>query len=838
MGEAQSETLKHFKGREMSASTLRWHGHWIGHQPRAATGTPADFLTGGGPSREFSRSMFRKTFALEVVPAEARARITADSRYVLWVNGHEVGRGPVRSQPYRQRYDSYDLAPYLAAGRNVIAVLVTYYGRPMSFWQPAPAASNTDAALVLEAQLGDRTLVSNESWRVQRSDAWSLLAGTHAGEGMPVEIVDAREVPRGWHDADFDDSDWRQAPLLPAIHPASLGETRPPTYPFGRLLPRGISQLVGDRVEPARLLDSSTRNAPVWKGDHPVTRVTQALLADVTSTCTAKLPASFDIAPGEVHVFSVDFGRIVAGFVELDLEAPVGTVVDMHHREKVFRPELAWSGEDPETGARYVAAGTDDQFAALEINGLRYLHLVVHAAQAVSVTLKRLEVREYLYPRTGQAYFRSDDPQLDALYRAGIRTVQLNSLDSYTDCPTREQRAWVGDAVVHQMVDLATNDDWGLARNYLELSDSPRPDGILPMVVAGDVEASGALTIPDWSLSWIHGLHIQYWHDGDLETVRRHLPTAERILRWYTDYLDERGTISDVPEWNLVDWASIFLSGRSSILTALWARGLAEFAELSDAVGNSGSASWASGLYESAAKGYQDFWDSERDLYVDHILNGRRQPAASQVAQASAIISGLAPKERWSPLVDLMTDADRLVVRSWVGSETGGYDHERFAQQMRGIQQIDWDPEREMVIAEPFFSYAVHDAVARAGRAEFMIDLIRRWEEFLVDGYDTFGECWGWGTPVHGWSSTPTRDLVWYVLGITPAEPGYRRVRVAPRLGRLRLCAGAVPTPHGLIDVRVSGAEAEIDSPVPIVVVHENGTATELEAGHRRATIR
>ena len=109
------------------------------------------------------------------------------------------------------------------------------------------------------------------------------------------------------------------------------------------------------------------------------------------------------------------------------------------------------------------------------------------------------------------------------------------------------------------------------------------------MVVAGDIEASGGLTIPDWSLSWIHGLHIQYWHDGDLETVRRHLPSAERVLRWYTSYLDERGTIADVPEWNLVDWASIFLSGRSSILTALWARGLNDFAELSDAVGNAGS---------------------------------------------------------------------------------------------------------------------------------------------------------------------------------------------------------------------------------------------------------
>jgi hypothetical protein len=64
-----------------------------------------------------------------------------------------------------------------------------------SVWQSAPAGSNTDAALVFEAQVGDRTLVSDDSWRVQRPAAWSLLAGTHAGEGVPVEIVDAPGSP-------------------------------------------------------------------------------------------------------------------------------------------------------------------------------------------------------------------------------------------------------------------------------------------------------------------------------------------------------------------------------------------------------------------------------------------------------------------------------------------------------------------------------------------------------------------------------------------------------------------------------------------------------------------
>ncbi len=825
--------------------TTRWSGHWIGLEARALDPLTSG-LHGGPRDAPFSRSLFRRTFLLDGVPAQVPARLTADSRYVLWVNGQEVGRGPARSQPARQRYDSYDLAPYLVAGPNVIAVLVTYYGRATSFWQPAPAGSSTDAVLVFEARLGDGhgdgELVSDAAWRVHRSSAWSLPGDATASiEGVPVEILDARELPRGWRDAGFDDAAWAPAAVVGATHIGGLAESRPPTYPFGRLLPRGISAQVGSRVAPAGVLDVSSRPAVEWATDHPATRVRQVLGTEPLATGPAELPAAFEVGPGRVQHLLVDFGRIVAGFVELDLSAQAGTTVELYYREKPFRAEQAARSSDvsdPATGARYVAAGGPGTFAALELNGLRYVHLVVHADHEATVTVSRVEVREHLYPRTGHAYFRSDEPALDALYRAGIRTVQLNSLDAYTDCPTREQRAWVGDGVVHQMVDLVTNEDWGLARNYLELGDSPRPDGILPMVVVGEAEFGGGLTIPDWSLSWTHGVHVQYLHDGDLDAVRRHLPTTERILRWYTAYVDEHGTVADVPEWSLVDWSSIFLSGRSSILTALWARSLAEFAELSEATGNRGSAAWARDLYAAAAKGYEDFWDADRGLYVDHIVDGERRPAASQAANASAIISGLAPADRWAGIIERITDTDRLVVRSWIGSETGGYDAQKVRDQAEGIQRIDWDAEREIVLAEPFFAYAVHDAVAKAGRADLLVDLIRRWDQFLTDGYDTFGECWGWGTPVHGWSCTPTRDLVAYVLGITPAEPGYARVRVAPRLGRLRQAAGAVPTPHGPVEVRVSGSEAAIESPVRVLVVTEGGSEVELPAGTHRVQVR
>jgi hypothetical protein len=47
-----------------------------------------------------------------------------------------------------------------------------------------------------------------------------------------------------------------------------------------------------------------------------------------------------------------------------------------------------------------------------------------------------------------------------------------------------------------------------------------------------------------------------------------------------------------------------------------------------------------------------------------------------------------------------------------------------------------------------------------------------------------------------------------------------------------------VPTPHGLIEVRITGADAEIDSPVPAVVVRENGSEIELDAGTNNMTVR
>ena len=208
-----------------------------------------------GPCRLVSTRRHRRPTAcsakrvhLDQVPDRAPARVTADSRYALFVNGQEVFRGPIRSQPRRLHYDLFDLAPYLQPGENVLAVYVKYYGTPKSYWMPAAPnlTLGKTGILVFEANLGAAGwLVSDASWKARKADAWSddwrNDIDDPVGGGVPVEIFDARRFPHDWRDAGFDDSGWGAAQVVPAMHIGGFAHTQPPTDPYGPLYPRPIA---------------------------------------------------------------------------------------------------------------------------------------------------------------------------------------------------------------------------------------------------------------------------------------------------------------------------------------------------------------------------------------------------------------------------------------------------------------------------------------------------------------------------------------------------------------------------------------------------------------------
>jgi hypothetical protein len=413
----------------------------------------------------------------------------------------------------------------------------------------------------------------------------------------------------------------------------------------------------------------------------------------------------------------------------------------------------------PSVGFRYVTRGSDDVFESFDPLGMRFAALSIRGATA-PVRIHRLEVHERLYPVAPGASFACSDPELERIYQVGLRTVALTAHDAYLDCPTREQRGWVGDSVVHQMVHLTTNADWGLARWHPQLALSPRPDGMLPMAAGGDVEAS-AVTIPEWALHWVRSIWNLWRYTGDRALVQSLLPGVEGVLRWFLPYRGAGGLIRHVEQWVLIDWAALHLADTSACLNAQWARGLLEFAEMSEWLGDAGRAAWAHGLRAEVAAAFELFWDEARGSYVDHAVDGVPQRPMSQHAGATAVWAGLAPAARVPRIIDTITDARRLVRRTWMGMKGPAY-------LVTGPPAADWDVETQIVAAEPFFRYVVHDAVVAAGLAERIP--ARRWAK-TPRGETSWPEP-GPGTPAT--AGAARRRATSCSVSASPAEPASR----------------------------------------------------------------
>ncbi len=721
---------------------------------------------------------------------------------MLWVNGTEVSRGPVRSNPRLLTYDPVDLSPHLRAGENVVAILARFYGHPTPWWMPAPVTYSLGAgSTAFEAMIGDEWIVSDASWRATPAPAWTPAAPRGMGGSLP-EMVDARLLPEGWTGPGFDDSGWDHAFEITPMHVGADGSPNPPSAPYGPLHRRPVPHLVGD---PRRAhVAAHVRVAGGADEPDPVNQVDSD-------------ERSAEDRAGPVELLTFDFGEVVSGILEMEIDAPTGTRFDISAAESLL-PDGGLCRLSQETGVRYTARGGDETFRAFDPIGTRYLRVAARGPGPIEVF--DVEMLERHRPRPPGASFECSDPLLDRIYEVGLRTVDLCAHDAYVDCPTREQRAWTGDAVVHQMVDLAANPDWSLARRHPVLTASPRPDGMLPMAVACDFEHSDRAFIPDWPLHWIRSVHNLYRWTGDRALVSSLMGYAEGVLRWFVPYTLADGLLHDVSGWVLIDWSSVYSSGASSALNALWARGLRDFAEMSEWLGDTGRAEWSRALYAAVDAGFDAFWDADRGVYVDHVVDGVQRRAAAQHGGATALAAGLVPHEREARVAERLLDRSRLVRRSWVmDTVTPEGDSSGYAALVMPRPEPDWDVEEQMVETQPFFRYVLHDGLAAIGRADLVAEACRDWATFLDRGETTWPECWIGGTHCHGWSSTPTRDLVWYTLGITPAEPGFARARIAPRLGDLEWARGAAPTPHGLITVEAhSDGRVLVDSPVPYLV--------------------
>jgi hypothetical protein len=164
---------------------------------------------------------FRRIFVLDRVPASAQLHLFGDSRYLLWVNGTNVMRGPCRFNPKRPEFDTLDVRPWLRPGTNSLVVLVHSY----------PAVNGR----IMRHAPGLTALLEADGRELLRTDAaWRCYAGTEyqpspgAWSSIP-DVIDGRKSPGDWMSPEFADGAWE--PAVP-VSGESWGTFQPRSIPL------------------------------------------------------------------------------------------------------------------------------------------------------------------------------------------------------------------------------------------------------------------------------------------------------------------------------------------------------------------------------------------------------------------------------------------------------------------------------------------------------------------------------------------------------------------------------------------------------------------------------
>ncbi len=116
-----------------------------------------------GISTENERGCFVETIHVDSKDESIILKISADTRYAAYVNGREIGRGPIRSTVDNWYYDEYDITPCLQYGGNHLAIRVWNYG-----WSTYQSLAS-EGGLCFWVQQGDGILArSGENTRSSR----------------------------------------------------------------------------------------------------------------------------------------------------------------------------------------------------------------------------------------------------------------------------------------------------------------------------------------------------------------------------------------------------------------------------------------------------------------------------------------------------------------------------------------------------------------------------------------------------------------------------------------------------------------------------------------------
>jgi alpha-L-rhamnosidase len=731
------------------AATWIWSAEGA-HRPR-----PDD-----GPYRT---RYFRRVFTLPAtLPAALSlvAHVSADTCYILLVNGREVVRGPAKGDITHQFYETVDLTAHLRGGANVIAALVQYQGDVWPHYQEggcnvsrmtACPGFTFDATLVADGRTLE-ALHSDRRWRVLIDAAyrWQIVRDASNCVGL-YEDLDCAALPWGWADPSYDDRSW----------PAALelgGATRVPGY--------------GDAMIPHRLLPRITAPVPIADPEplHGIYQVGGGLTWSDGLT----------VPPHRQVSIHIDAGTYRTAYPELLLSGGAGGSLTLHYAEALRSPDPAAGGallkgrRDQRTGEVLGVCdiirpdGPERRWQPLSWRSFRFVRLDI-ATGATPLTVHGLACRDTTALPVMRATFASSDPHHQAIGALCWRTLQCCAHDTYEDCPYYEQLQYAGDTQVQAMLSYYTAGESALARQFLHQFDWSRgADGLTRSRYPSRIPQ----TIPYWSLHWVLAV-ADYWQiTGDRATLAELLPGVRAVCDHLLRRRHADGTIGRLDGWAVADWCPQWNTqedGHGAPPGS--ARGACAFTNLM------GIATWNAGLELHAAVGadpgqlheavarctaatMERFFDARRGLF--------RDTPEGEIASAYTNV--------WAILARMPVDHGALA--------------ERIVH------------DRSLCTLTMFSEYFACRALSQAGRYDLVGADFTRWRDMLAWGFTTCPETVDFvhtRSDCHAWSATPLIEFGREILGVRPGAPGYAVIRIEPKPSGLSWARGAVPLPDGAL---------------------------------------
>lgn len=495
---------------------------------------------------------------------------------------------------------------------------------------------------------------------------------------------------------------------------------------------------------------------------------------------------------GQDTALLLDFGTEAIGFLEFECFAERGTIIDFHNFEFIQPDGRKNYAEGMNNTCRYIARAGAQTFRSIIRRGLRYSYLTVRNCDRIRLKNIRLEV--CTYPQAGRGSFFCDDWKLNTIYEVGKKTLRNCSEDTFTDCPTYEQVHWVGDMRNEALIHWVLNGDkrlWfrcldqvGQSLEYSDITQSQVPSGWYNI-------------LPCWSFLWMRSIAEYYRYTGDADGTQTLIGYLKKNIDGIERHVNADG-LFEIVGWNMFDWANMDTPSDGVIthLNCFAVLALQESRALLQKFCDPYAEKCAILAQKLTAAVNTCLWNDERQAYTDCLRyrGGERVQSKvfSQQTQTMAYMSGVAEGERAARAAFLMEN-----------------------------------PEKDFVVAgSPFFEFFYLEAMIRAdNQTAFIEDVRKSWGRMIDTGCDNFWEMWTYIGPdgrltrshCHGWSAAPVYFLTEYVLGVTPAEAGYKKVRIQPHPCGLHWCRGTVPTPYGdiLVQWNTEGGKLQLTYTLP-----------------------